>query len=257
MTAFSPQPPLSKTSSRLQVRKKNKRIPCEEHISNRNKNETNEKKIHLGKHQSSVMLPATNRFLRRPPCAFLFPREYSWRLSAICCGRHVQTHRHEQRIDSCIPRQPLSCHCFLSLLRYQWPAVCTPATQQLALASSWPLSFLLTMAHGIKNAASNIQYFSLFFIGNFLLSHQQQHETLCIVNAPAAATDAPWRKCAISYEIAVYSPLMGGLVLCSRAFWRSTLDNPEHHGPYRASSWPFSCFLFPCTVTSAPYATER
>ena len=52
----------------------------------------------------------------------------------------------------------------------------------------------------------------------------------------------------------LYSPLWAAL-LCSRAFWRSTLDNPEHHGPYRASSWPFSCFLFPCTVTSAPYAT--
>ncbi len=112
--------------------------------------------------------------------------------------------------------------------------------------------FLLTMAHGIKNAASNIQYFSLFSLAisfclisntrpSALSTPQLQQLTLRGENAPSPTK-------------LLYSPLWAAL-LCSRAFWRSTLDNPEHHGPYRASSWPFSCFLFPCTVTSAPYAT--
>lgn len=130
--------------------------------------------------------------------------------------------------------------------------VCTSATQQLALASSWPLSFCSQWPTASKTPLQ-ISNISRFFHWQFpsvssatrdpfaLSTPQLQQLTLRGENAPSPTK-------------LLYSPLWAAL-LCSRAFWRSTLDNPEHHGPYRASSWPFSCFLFPCTVTSAPYAT--
>ena len=100
--------------------------------------------------------------------------------------------------------------------------------------------FLLTMAHGIKNAASNIQYFSLFSLAiSFCLISNTR--PLCTVNAPAAATDAPWRKCAISYEIAILA-LMGGLVMFAGVL-HSTTQNimgriVRRHGHFPAFSFP-------------------
>ena len=108
--------------------------------------------------------------------------------------------------------------------------------------------FLLTMAHGIKNAASNIQYFSLFSLAiSFCLISNTR--PLCTVNAPAAATDAPWRKCAISYEIAILA-LMGGLVMFAGVL--------EVYTRQPRTSWAVSCVVMAIFLLSLSlYHTPR
>ena len=107
--------------------------------------------------------------------------------------------------------------------------------------------FLLTMAHGIKNAASNIQYFSLFSLAiSFCLISNTR--PLCTVNAPAAATDAPWRKCAISYEIAILA-LMGGLVMFAGVL--------EVYTRQPRTSWAVSCVVMAIFLLSLSLNPEH
>ncbi len=93
--------------------------------------------------------------------------------------------------------------------------------------------FLLTMGHGIKNAASNIQYFSLFSLA-ISFCFISNTRPLCAFNAPATATEAPWRKCAISYEIAILA-LMGGLVMFAGVL--------EVYTRQPRTSWAVSCVV--------------
>lgn len=93
--------------------------------------------------------------------------------------------------------------------------------------------FLLTMAHGIKNAASNIQYFSLFSLA-ISFCFISNTRPLCAFNAPATATEAPWRKCAISYEIAILA-LMGGLIMFAGVL--------EVYTRQPRTSWAVSCVV--------------
>ena len=113
--------------------------------------------------------------------------------------------------------------------------------------------FLLTMAHGIKNAASNIQYFSLFSLAisfclisntrpSALSTPQLQQLTLRGENAPSPTK-------------LLYSPLWAAIVMFAGVLEVYTRQPRTSWGRIVRSSWPFPCFLFPCTITSAPYAT--
>lgn len=120
--------------------------------------------------------------------------------------------------------------------------VCRSATRLgfcLAFAS------LLAMAHSIKNPSSSIRCASLFSLSASLCLICSTRPFLHITkDLPGTVASASWRKCAVSYEIALIA-LMGGLVILAGVL--------EVYTRQPGTSWAVVCiltalFLLPLTL---------